>query len=188
MKPPVSPYALAAAMNVASLITLRPAMLKERELIYHWLTASNLTADLMGPPHFPEVPVPTYKEFCLEFGPELFMGADKAAGRVYMIELLGKPIGQTHYNVVAEGAATVDICLADSEYTGWGYGSTALRLLIAHLREDGISQCLARPSARNLRALRTYTKAGFVPMAESADLPELPPAKYADAVRLIHRR
>lgn len=189
MKPPGSAYdfAYTVTMNAVSLITLRPAMLKERELIYHWLTASDLTPDLMGPPHFPEVPVPSYKDFCQEFGPELFMGADKAAGRVFMIELLGKPIGQTSYHVFAEGAAVLDICLAGSEFTGWGYGSCALQLLIQQLRETGITQCLVQPSARNLRAQRTYTKAGFVEV-EASTYPDLPPSRYQDAVLMIYRR
>lgn len=186
MKPPESPYE--AAMNVTGLITLRPALLNERELIFHWLTDSDLTPEMMGPPSFPERPVPSFKEFCLEYGPEFFIGSDKEAGRVYMIELLGKPIGQANYLVVAPGIAQLDIWLAGSEYTGWGYGSAALQILMQDAREAGASHCVVRPSARNPRGIRTYTKAGFKPTTDAELLSQLPPARYEDAVTMLFQR
>lgn len=186
MKPLTSPYE--DFMNVTSLITLRPALLTERELIYHWLTGSDLTREMMGSPMYPERPVPSFKEYCLEYGPELFVGSDKAAGRVYMIELLGKPIGQANYQVLAPEIAELDIWLAGAEYTGWGYGSAALQILTSHAREAGANHCVVRPSSRNPRAIRTYTKAGFSPTEDTTLLAQLPPARYEDAVTMIYQR
>ena len=40
-------------------ITLRPATKNDRRDIYMWLVASDVTASMMGPPTFPEVPIPT---------------------------------------------------------------------------------------------------------------------------------
>jgi RimJ/RimL family protein N-acetyltransferase len=188
MKPPGSLYS--ESMNAASLITLRPALMNERELIYHWLTGSDLAPEMVGPPQYPEIPVPSFKEYCLEFGPEFFMGTDtdKEGGRVFMIELLGKPIGQCNYRVVAPGIAHLDIWLAGAEYTGWGYGSAALRLLIDYARAQGAEHCIVRPSARNLRAIRTYTKAGFRPGADAEFLSQLPAPEYGDAVTMVYKR
>ena len=153
-----------------SLIRLRPATPADRRAVYEWAACSDLTATMMGPPDFPENPVPTWKQFCDDYGPQFFDGSRPQRGRSFVIERHDTAEAVGHISYDCHGArprfAELDMWMRDSSCCGHGFGSEALRLLSDHLHKTlGISEMILRPSARNVRAIRSYEKARFVRMA-----------------------
>jgi len=53
------------------IVSLRPATIADRKSIFAWLTNSDLTHKMLGPPKFPDCPIPTWNEF-LDGYPEHF--------------------------------------------------------------------------------------------------------------------
>ncbi|OHV79227.1 GNAT family N-acetyltransferase [Ensifer sp. LCM 4579] len=63
----------------------------------------------------------------------------------------------------------VDILVGPPEMTGKGVAALALRSFAARLFEKGARRIVIDPDAGNHRAVRAYTKAGFVPFGEWID-------------------
>ena len=156
------------------MLTLRHATLADKPTTYEWLCCSDTTALHLGPPDYPEHPVPTRAEFERDFEDFYFRPTGRRQGSVLLIERSGETIGCLCYACfhLQPGAAELDIWLKARCLCGQGFGARALRLLVDHLRRElGIRRFLIRPAARNTRALRAYAKAGFV--VRAAKLPVL---------------
>lgn len=150
-------------------ISLRPATLADRQVIYNWLAHSDLTSLMLGEPHYPENPVPTWDEFIEDYETHFFDGSQTDQGMSFIIALEGKPIGHINYNTIIADTVELDIWLCSSKYTGKGYGVDALITLSRHLNKTmGCNRCIIAPSVRNINAVRAYEKAGF---SASKDIP-----------------
>ena len=66
-------------------VALRPAVEADRTSVYAWLARSDLTPSMMGPPRFPDHPVPAWEEFCADYKPHYFDGSLPHAGRCFII-------------------------------------------------------------------------------------------------------
>jgi diamine N-acetyltransferase len=141
----------------------------------------------MGPPQFPDAPVPTWDQFCNDYQPYYFDGSRPQAGRSYLIEVRGEPVGHVSYSEMdpVRGFAELDIWLRSEKCCGHGYGSDAIGALTRHLHEAfGITEFIMRPSRRNPRAIRAYARAGFVqlPLTDEEQRALYGPGDYADTV------
>ena len=151
-------------------IRLRPATLADRRRIFEWLAHSDITRSMLGPPDFPDAPIPSWAEFITDYIEHYFTASDPRAGCCYVIERTKEAIGQINHSAIIEGATELDIWLRGEELTGLGYGSQAIQILCEHLfKTYSCQRFYIAPSRRNKRAVRAYEKAGFV---ETADLPE----------------
>lgn len=118
-------------------IILRPAVPDDRKAIYTWLAHSDITAEMMGPPRFPELPVPSWEAFLDDYLPHYFTDTDPGRGRCFIIEAKGRPVGQITYNEIDRSTQSVelDIWLAGSHCCCKGYGTDAIRTLCRYLEE-----------------------------------------------------
>lgn len=125
---------------------------------------------MMGPPDFPEAPIPTWEEFCDDYAAYFFDGSRPHAGRSFIIEHDHQPVGHISYSrmdedfppIVTRPFAELDIWMRDSFCCGRGWGTQAIIALRDHLRAaSNVNELVLRPSARNLRAIRSYERAGF---------------------------
>jgi diamine N-acetyltransferase len=132
------------------------------------MACSDLTPSMMGPPTFPEIPIPTWDDFTDDYVEYFFDGSRENLGRSYIIEADGGAVGHISHSQtdVARGLTELDIWLRSSRDCGKGFGSAALRVLAQHLHATlGLHDFIIRPSRRNLRAVRVYAKAGFIESA-----------------------
>jgi diamine N-acetyltransferase len=123
---------------------------------------------MMGPPLFPETPIPTWEQFCNDYVMCFFDGTQEEVGRCYVIEAEGEAVGHISYSQMDthENFAELDIWMRAAKYCGRGYGSDALRALVQHLHDRyHVTEFILRPSRRNPRAIRAYARAGFVPLS-----------------------
>jgi RimJ/RimL family protein N-acetyltransferase len=154
------------------------------------MACSDLTSSMMGPPDFIEAPVPTWEEFCDDYLPHFFDGSQPGVGRSYIIEHEGRAVGHVSYSRMDElpgPCAELDIWMRDSTCCGHGWGSVALDMLARQLHEVfGVRELVLRPSARNVRAIRSYEKAGFVRLDLSQDeqAHRYNPGEYHDTVTM----
>jgi diamine N-acetyltransferase len=175
-----------------SLVTLRPAREQDRRAIYQWLAESDLTPSMLGLPDFPDAPVPTWDQFCEDYGPHFLDGTRPEVGRSFIIEVDGEAVGHVNYDGMdsARGRAELDIWLRSSAVCGHGYGSDALGALTRYLHEAfGVTEFILRPSRRNPRAIRAYAKAGFalLPLTNEQQAEIYGPGDYQDTV-VMHQR
>ena len=56
-------------------IILSPASAEDARPIYEWLACSDLTATMLGPPTYPELPVPTWEQFRADYLDHFFDGS-----------------------------------------------------------------------------------------------------------------
>lgn len=168
-------------------INLRPASLDDKASIYQWLAHSDITHLMLGPPLFPETLAPTWEEFIEDYHNYYFDGSAPHLGRCFVIELNGKAIGQINYNEIdpTDASTELDIWLAERRYTGYGYGSDAIKTLCLYLKEImACKKILIAPSRRNVGAIKAYQKAGF---KISTEVPEDFIPDYEDTVILIKK-
>lgn len=147
-----------------SMIDLRYARLDEKKVCYEWLCESDTTRCHMGPPDYPEIPIPTWEEFQDDFEDFYFKEEGRALGAVLMIQSDSEIIGCICYASfhLRPGSAELDIWFKSLDVCGKGQGPQAIRLLMERLsHERGIRRFLIRPSEKNIRAIRAYEKAGF---------------------------
>jgi diamine N-acetyltransferase len=145
-------------------VTLRPATEDDRRDVYSWLATSDVTASMMGPPKYPDVPIPTWDDFSADYGPHFFDGSRRNIARSFIIESDGKSVGHINYDGLATklAMAELDIWMRAESFCGLGYGTDALVALMRHLRNHlGVCTFVIRPSLRNQRAVRAYRRAGF---------------------------
>jgi RimJ/RimL family protein N-acetyltransferase len=167
------------------LLTLRPATPGDKRKVFSWLANSNLTADMLGLPTFPDNPVPNWDEFDNDYQDYFFDGSQPLKGRCFIIIHNQQEIGQINYNDIdaATAATELDIWLADRAFTGQGFGTAAIRLLCNYLHvRFGCKRIYLQPSRRNPRALKAYQKAGF---REVFTFPQHLVPDYYDAVLLV---
>lgn len=173
-----------------SKVILRPATEADRAHVYAWLARSDLTASMMGPPRYPDHPVPTWEEFCADYKPHYFDDSLPRAGRCFIIVAGSEDVGVVGYNRIdpASGECELDIWLRSERDCGKGYGSDALQVLCDFLRRSmGVARAIIRPSRRNERAIAAYRRAGFEVSPLSADEQEARYGKgdYGDTATLV---
>lgn len=90
---------------------------------------------------------------------------EQVAAGAWMITVAGQLIGtvRLHGHVTADRRAQIAIGLLDSQRLGQGLGTEALRLVIDHAFDGlGLHRLSLRVLADNDRAIRCYTRLGFV--------------------------
>lgn len=147
-----------------SIIDIKPASEADRKKIYLWLTHSDLTPSMMGPPDYPDHSIPTWEEFCEDYTLSFFNDSGDGKGRNYIITVNGKEVGTVGYDLLdnKKNRAVLDVWMRAEKYCGYGYGSDALETLCNYVHKTyGITNFIISPSARNKRAIAAYKKAGF---------------------------
>ena len=147
-----------------TVVTLRPATVQDRRMIYEWLAHSDVTTSMLGPPTYPEHQIPTWEEFCDDYVLHYFNDCSPELGRCFVIMVKGEVVGQVNCNNIdkCNKRTELDIWMCSEANCGKGFGADALETLCKYLfRKFGILECLIEPSARNPRAIRAYEKAGF---------------------------
>ncbi|MEL6674532.1 MAG: GNAT family N-acetyltransferase [Bacteroidota bacterium] len=148
-------------------IELVPAQEADRAFVFQAMAQSDITCRMMGPPAFPEIPVPSWEEFQEDYEAYFFSDEKPLEGRCFIIWWQNQPIGQINHNEIYTdiGQVELDIWLANSQFTGKGIGPEAVAVLCTYLtREFGCKRFIMAPSARNPEAVRAYEKAGFSPI------------------------
>jgi RimJ/RimL family protein N-acetyltransferase len=146
-------------------VTLRPATLKDRKPIFDWLTNSDLTKFMMGPPTYPDSPIPTWDDFQNDYKEYFFDGSQPLMGRCFIIEVNSEPIGQINHDKIymSDFSTELDIWLKCIEYMNKGYGSDAIITLCNYLtKEFKCRKFIIAPSKQNIGAIKAYKKAGFI--------------------------
>lgn len=119
-----------------------------------------------GPPNYPDVPIPGYPEFCEHYYEAYFFtGARPKAGRGFLIQHGGESVGFISYSSFHLRPATseLDIWMNSEANCGRGFGTDAVTCLAEHLNKTmGVAQVIIAPSGKNLRAVKSCEKAGFV--------------------------
>ncbi len=137
----------------------------DRRLIFDWLTNSDLTALMMGPPDYPDIPIPTWKEFNNDYKPYFFDSSKPLLGRCFIIEIDSEAIGQINHDKISsiDHSTELDVWLKSREYINKGYGSDAINALCDYLAQNyECKKFIISPSERNKAAIRAYEKAGFI--------------------------
>ncbi len=148
-------------------IIMRSAKLSERKKLYDWMTKSDITRSIMGPPVYPDVPMPSWKEFRQDYTGDFFREYDRSTGKCFIIISGRTEVGTISFDLLNRKKKWVvlDIWLRSEKYCGHGYGSDALKTLCLFLHKKyGITFCYISPSLRNRRAIASYKKAGFSPL------------------------
>jgi RimJ/RimL family protein N-acetyltransferase len=173
-------------------VILRPATPGDARLIHEWLFRSDVTPALMGPPLFPERPLPLPGDVSQNFDPHYFDGSAPELGRSFLILVDGEPVGQINYNDIAERngrkGTELDVWLRSQSVCGKGHGSDAMEALCTYLHDHfGVQEFMVQPSARNPQAIRAYEKAGFarlnLPVEQAREL--WGPNDYDDSVYMV---
>lgn len=118
----------------------------------------------MGPPNYPDHPIPSWEEFCDDYTLSFFNSSGDGKGRNYIIVINDDEIGTIGYDLLDKenDSVVLDIWMTSKKYCGHGYGVDALNALCNHIhRTFGITNYIISPSARNRRAIAAYRKAGF---------------------------
>ena len=173
-------------------VILRTAEQGDARQIYEWLVSSDLTPSMMGPPLFPEVPIPSWGQFCDDYRPHFFNGTRPNSGRSYIIENDGVAVGHINYDRLDQirSCAELDIWLRSSKYCSKGFGSDAIITLVGYLKSQyNVKEFILRPSRRNPRAIRAYERAGFlkVNMSKKEQTRQYGEGDYSDDVLMIRR-
>ena len=168
-------------------ISIRPAKMVDKEKTYQWLAHSNLTSEMLGPPNFSEITIPTYEEFIEDYVEHYFEEINSKKGQCFIIQLENEEIGQINYNEITNNpiSTEIDIWLADKKYTGKGYGVIAIQLLSEHLKKFFNCESLyIAPSIRNISAIKAYSKAGFM---KTKKIPKWFDPDYTDSYLMVKK-
>jgi diamine N-acetyltransferase len=175
-----------------SKVTLRHAEPADRERAYAWFARSDLTPSFLGPPLYPDHPVPGFEAFCEDYLPFFFDGTRPFDGRALMIQAEGTDVGFLSHGPICllHDVVEIDLWFGARALCGKGRGAEALVLACAWMQASfGIDRFLLRPSRRNVHALRAIRRAGFretdLVAAEVLKQLQLPPGDYADEVLLF---
>jgi len=171
-------------------VALRPATEQDKRMVYQWAANSDITSSFMGPPNFPDHPVPPWDKFCADYKPHFFNGSSPELGRCFIIMVNAMPVGMINYNDIDEHRkrTELDIWMSCEANCGKGYDPDALRTLCEYLFQTyDIVEFVMRPSARNHRAIRAYEKAGFqyMELTPEEEEAEYGPRDYDDSIVLI---
>ena len=149
---------------IGNIIELVPAMLEDRQKIYEWCFHSETTKSHSGPPDYPNVSIPTFKEFYDEYADYFFTGSELANGRGFIITYEEKPVGFISYCSfhLKKHKAELDIWINCEANCGKGFGTDAVSTLAEHISKTlGVCEAIMRPSIKNVRAVNSYKKVGF---------------------------
>jgi diamine N-acetyltransferase len=173
-------------------VVLRPATPEDERQILDWLLRSDVTPSFLGPPLYPERPVPSPDDPGETFDPHYLDGSAPELGRCFLILVDQEPVGQVTYNDIVERdgrkQVELDIWMRSEACCGKGHGTDALDAVCHHLHDRfGVEQFMVQPSARNPRAIRAYEKVGFtrleVPIESARKL--WGPNDYRDSVYMV---
>jgi aminoglycoside 6'-N-acetyltransferase len=131
-----------------------------------------MLADWIAAPHWAEWwndPQEAVAEIC--------EAIDSISVEPLIAELDGEPIAylQTYdphleddhpYNDQPFGTLGVDLSIGPAELLGQGHGSAMLRQFVEELFAEGTPRVVIDPDPANKRAIRSYKKAGFMPIGE----------------------
>jgi len=140
---------------------------------------------MMGPPDYPDSPVPSWEEFIRDYRDHFFNGSNPQMGRCFIIEVDDEPVGQVNHDRISERdhSTELDIWLKGSIYLNKGYGTDALITLCEYLYERfDCRKFIIAPSSRNTAAIRSYRKAGFI---QTDEVPEGFSPDYKDNVIMV---
>jgi RimJ/RimL family protein N-acetyltransferase len=173
-------------------VVLRPATPEDEPQILHWLFGSDVTPSLLGPPLFPERPVPGPEDSGQTFDPHYSDGTAPDLGRCFLILVDGEPVGQVTYNDIVERderkQVELDIWMRSEACCGKGYGTDAIDAICRHLHQRfGVERFMVQPSARNPRAIWAYEKVGFKRLELSIEAARdlWGPNDYFDSVYMV---
>lgn len=179
-------------MNVnGKIVVLRAAVEADRKRIYGWLVQSDLTSSMMGPPNYPDHPIPTWDEFCQDYSNSFFNTSGDGKGRNYIIMINNQEIGTVGYDLLDEqnDRVVLDIWMKSEKHCGHGYGADALNTLCYYIRDKfAINHFLISPSYRNRRAINAYKKAGFEyikKLDKAAQIKEFGVSEYDDNILMV---
>ena len=141
-------------------ITLRPATLEDRRMIYSWSHESDIAPFI----HLSGDPTESFEEWCEGWKDCYFTDDSPELGRMFVIIHDGSPVGAiAHNDIDPKSRVELDIWMSSESNCGKGFGPDAIETLCAYLvAELGEDTFMMQPSARNPRAVRAYEKAGFV--------------------------
>lgn len=134
-------------------------------LLFKWLNDKNVLSFIEGP-----TTTYTYEEIVGKYGPRV-----KREHYVTpcIVDYIKIPIGYIQYYQLQEkeireyGAKHdqpqfgLDIFIGETEFWNMGIGTSALKLIIRHLFEEGVKDIFIDPQSWNVRAIRSYEKCGF---------------------------
>lgn len=170
---PASTGASSAVLISGQKVTLRRTQPADAERAYEWMVLSDLTPLFVGPPLYPDLPVPSRAQFDALYPRRLFGRSNPYDGRALIIRAAADDVGILIYSDVhlLQGAVELELWLAEKRFCGHGFGSDALRLACTWLQSElGVDTFVLRPSRRNVRALRAARRAGFRTVQAEADL------------------
>jgi RimJ/RimL family protein N-acetyltransferase len=149
------------------MIYLKGSRLEDRKKAFEWLYYSDFSSFLNELTDITPETIPTFSEFEEDYENFFFNDSNPEKGRAYLIILkendVEEEIGFISYTAfgLVEGIAELDIWLKSLDYTGKGYGTSALNILSQKLLENGFHTLIIRPCAKNTRAVKSYKKIGF---------------------------
>lgn len=152
---------------------IRHALINEKRKTYEWMCLSDTATAHMGGKEFSENPIPTWEEFQKAFEDFYYTEIDRASGSVMIISDGDKEIGCTCYACfhLHRQMAELDIWLKSESECGKGIGTQALKDTINYLNKElDINKFLIRPSEKNIRAIKSYQKAGFTYCNDKEDV------------------
>jgi len=157
-------------MIKGNIVDLIPAAPDDRQNVYEWCFHSETTKTHSGPPDYPDIPIPTFEEFCGDYADYYFTGSAPNDGRGFIILQGEVPVGFVSYSSfhLKPGVSELDIWMNAEANCGKGFGTDAIIALGGYLNKIlGIRELIMGPSAKNTRAIKSYKKAGF----EESDMP-----------------
>ncbi len=148
-------------------VNLVPSTLDDKKNVYEWCFHSEITKSHAGPPDYPDAPIATWKEFFEGIGgyeDYYFTGSQPERGGGFIILHNGIPVGFISYTCfhLQNSKAELDIWMNCEDNCGKGFGTDAIIALGEYLHKtQDIQELIMRPSIKNIRANKSYEKAGF---------------------------
>lgn len=159
-------------------VTLRPMTEQDLPMLHDWLNRPHIVQWWGG-----EAARPSWADVQAEYRPSamategvtpyIAMLGDDPIGYAQSYIAMGSGGGWWEYET-DPGVRGIDQSLADASLLGQGLGTLLVRALVARLFEDpAVTKIQTDPAPENLRAIRCYQKAGFVPL-KTIDTPDGP--------------
>lgn len=157
-------------------VTLRSMTEQDLPMLHDWLNRPHIVQWWGG-----EAARPSWADVQAEYRPSamategvtpyIAMLGDDPIGYAQSYIAMGSGGGWWEYET-DPGVRGIDQSLADASLLGQGLGTLLVRALVARLFEDpAVTKIQTDPAPENLRAIRCYQKAGFVPL-KTIDTPD----------------
>ncbi len=136
------------------MIHFRPLRFSDLQLLGHWLAQPHVVEWWGAPLSRPAIEA--------KYGPRI---DGTSITRVFIVEDNGAAIGWAQYTPVSDSAVEIDITIGEISRVDKGVGSRAIRAFAEQIMAEnaGIESCVAEPAPTNMRSIRAFEKAGFVP-------------------------